>query len=144
MSEALQYTGGCLCGAIRFRAQPEKPEVAACHCSMCQKWSGGPLFALDCGANFQIENKQHLGIYKSSEWAERGFCKKCGSSVFWRLLHQDSNYIPAAAFDNLNDVSFTHEIFIDNKPGYYDFANETHKMTEAEVIAHFSAQATSG
>ena len=81
----MTYRGHCLCGAVKFTVKPVSKHVDACHCSMCRRWSSGPFMGLDCGSSFEIENGSDLGIYDSSDWAERVFCRKCGSSLFYRL-----------------------------------------------------------
>ena len=68
-------SGGCLCGAVRFTAAPANREVGACHCSMCRRWSAGPFLVRDCGTTLKIADPSSLGVYRSSEWAERAFCK---------------------------------------------------------------------
>ncbi|MGE3150677.1 MAG: GFA family protein [Pseudorhodoplanes sp.] len=138
---AKTLSGGCLCGAVRFTAVPRHPHVDVCHCGMCRKWSAGPLFALDCGGTVKVENAAELGVYRSSEWAERCFCKVCGTSLFYRLVGKDFYAVSAEAIDDKSGFVFTTQIFIDEKPAYYDFANETKIMTGAEVFAAFSGEA---
>jgi hypothetical protein len=131
--------GGCLCGAVRFTASLKDREVGACHCSMCRRWTGGPFMVIDCGDTVKVENESNLGVYRSSEWAERCFCKKCGSVLFYRLVQNGNCYASAEAFDDRAGYALTSQVFIDEKPGYYDFANKTHNMTGAEVFAAFAA-----
>ena len=130
--------GSCLCGAVRFTASPKDHEVGACHCSMCRKWTGGPFMVIDCGDTVKVENESNLGVYRSSEWAERCFCKKCGSALFYRLVQNGNCYASAEAFDDRAGYALTSQVFIDEKPSYYDFANKTHNMTGAEVFAAFA------
>lgn len=132
MSEELP--GGCLCGAVRFRADVAKHEMGACHCGMCRRWSGGVFLAVDC-EKVEIEDETTLGIYRSSDHAERVFCRTCGSSLLWRM--RDGSFTVAAlqAFDDPSQFSFANEIFIDEKPAGYEFANKTKKMTGQEVVA---------
>ncbi len=138
MAESATSSGGCLCGAVRFTAAPADRDVGACHCSMCRRWSAGPFLVRDCGATLKIEDTSNLGIYKSSEWAERAFCRKCGTPLYYRLSGKDMYFVSAEAFDDLKDLAFTSQIFIEEKPAYYDFANKTHNMTGAEVFAQFA------
>lgn len=138
MASAQQQSGGCLCGAVRFTATPADREVGACHCSMCRRWSAGPFLVRDCGTSLKIEDQANLGVYRSSEWAERAFCKMCGTPLYYRLIDKDMYFVSAEAFDDLDDLAFTSQIFIDEKPAYYDFANKTHNMTGAEVLAQFA------
>jgi hypothetical protein len=138
MSQAATMNGGCLCGAVRFTAAPETRDIGACHCSMCRRWSAGPLFAIDCGTTLKVEDATNLGVYRSSEWAERCFCKQCGTPLFYRLVAQDQFFVSAEAFDDRGGYALKTQIFVDEKPGYYDFANQTHNMTGAEVFAAFA------
>ena len=92
----------------------------------------------DCGTTLKIDDAKSLGVYRSSEWAERGFCKACGTPLYYRLIDKDMYFVSAEAFDDVMDISFTTQIFIDEKPSYYDFANKTHNMTGAEVFAQFA------
>jgi hypothetical protein len=131
-------SGGCLCGAVRFTASPQGHEVGACHCDMCRRWSAGPFMVRDCGSSLDVTDKTSLGVYRSSEWAERAFCKQCGTPLFYRLIEQNQYYVSAEAFDDRAGYAFTHQVFIDEKPAYYDFANKTHNMTGAEVFAAFA------
>jgi hypothetical protein len=138
MASAQQQSGGCLCGDVRFTASPSDHDVGVCHCSMCRRWSAGPFMVRDCGTTLQIDDAKNLGVYRSSEWAERGFCKRCGTPLYYRLIDKDMYFVSAEAFDDVRDISFTTQIFIDEKPSYYDFANKTHNMTGAEVFAQFA------
>jgi hypothetical protein len=138
MSGTGTITGGCLCGAVRFTATPAGRDIGICHCGMCRKWSAGPFFALDCGTTLKVEDTKNLGVYRSSEWAERCFCKTCGTPLFYRLVGKDMYYVSAEAFDDRSGYALTSQIFIEEKPAYYDFANKTHNMTGAEVFAAFA------
>jgi len=134
---AAPLSGRCLCGAARFTAKPEKMTMDACHCSMCRRWSGGPAMTVFC-TDVQFEDESAVGVYVSSEWAERGFCKTCGSNLFWRTHDHKMFTVSAHAFDNPEQFPFEVEIYIDQKPANYAFANDTKKMTGAEVEAMFA------
>ena len=136
--------GGCLCGAVRFTATPADSDVGACHCSMCRRWSAGPFMVRDCGTTLKVADPSQLGAYRSSEWAERAFCKACGTPLYYRLIEKDMYFVSAEAFDDRADLSFTSQIFIEEKPGYYEFANKTHNMTGAEVFAAFAPPEAKG
>ena len=138
MSETQTISGGCLCGAVRFTAAPPNRDIGVCHCGMCRRWAAGPFFALDCGTTVQVADTANLGVYRSSEWAERCFCKQCGTPLFYRLVGKDMYYASAEAFDDCDGYAFKSQIFIDEKPAYYDFANKTQNMTGAEVFAAFA------
>jgi hypothetical protein len=130
--------GHCLCGAIRVRA-PDRDEVNACHCSMCRRWSGGPLMVVHCGSEIDIEGRERLTVYRSSEWAERAFCGTCGSHVYYRLLPVNEFLLSSGLFQDGPQFRFVEQIFVDEKPVFYDFANATRKLTGAQVMAQFDA-----
>lgn len=130
----MAMTGQCLCGAVKFTAQGVPHDVGACHCSMCRRWNGGPGFAVEVGS-VAFEGEQDLVRYQSSPWAERGFCRKCGSNLFYRIQQSDQYLMAPGAFDDQSAFRMALEVFVDDKPGYYDFAGERRKMTGAEFFA---------
>jgi hypothetical protein len=129
--------GHCLCGAITVQT-PDKNHVDACHCGMCRRWGGGPALGLACGSDVTIEGGDKLKIYQSSEWAERAFCSDCGTHIFYRLSAGNAYFVPAGLFQDAANFEFTEQIFVDRKPSYYDFANQTVNLSEAEVFAKFA------
>jgi len=108
---------------------------------MCRRWGGGPALGVSCGSDVQIDGVDKLKLYKSSEWAERAFCDDCGTHMFYRLLATNEYFVPAGLFQNELEFEFKEQIFIDMKPSYYEFANQTLNMTEAEVFAKFASSA---
>ncbi|MEA5624320.1 GFA family protein [Nostoc sp. UHCC 0251] len=113
-------------------------QMGACHCSMCRKWGGGPLLAIDCKGDVSFFGEENIGLYQSSQWAERGFCKQCGSHLFYKLKQNNQYFIPVGLFEKCEGLVFDHQVFIDEKPKYYCFADETKNLTGAEVFAQFA------
>jgi hypothetical protein len=138
MADAKVRKGSCLCGAVRVSGKTADDGVAACHCTMCRKWGGGPLLAVDCGADFHIENEDSVSVYASSAWAERGFCRQCGTHLFYRLKQGPRYFVPAGVFGESEPWVLEQQIFIDEKPGFYSFANHTQNVTGAELFAQFA------
>ncbi len=139
MSELLKNIhGSCLCGAVKFEVQEMDPHFGACHCSVCRKWGGGPLLAMDCGDQVTFQGEASIGRFESSEWAERGFCTTCGSHLFFHLLASGQYIMPIGLFDIDEHAQFDHQIFIEQKPNYYQFANDTALLTGDQVFAEFS------
>jgi hypothetical protein len=130
-------SGRCLCGAVSFRIETAKRDVDVCHCSMCRRWSSGPFIGLAHDGKVAFEGAENIGVYKSSEWGERGFCKVCGASLYWHLADSDHYSFSAGALDDQSDLTLTQQIFIDEKPAYYDLANDTPKLTGEEAVAAF-------
>lgn len=127
--------GQCLCGAVTVRITPKDQEVEACHCAMCRRWGGGAFLSLKGVADPIIDGGQHIVRFQSSDWAERGFCGRCGTHLYYLYKPAGTYSFTAGLFDRLNGFAMTEEIFVDAKPDYYDFAGERERLTEAEVLA---------
>ena len=129
----------CVCGATQFEVQLRNHEVAACHCSMCRRQTGGPLMVIDI-EDIHFVDQQYLSVFNSSEWAERGFCIVCGTFIFWRTKDHSFANINVFTLEELpDDLDFNLEIYVDHQPAFYLFNNQTQKMTEAEVIEMFNS-----
>lgn len=127
--------GSCLCGAVTITA-PDLNEIAACHCGMCRRWGGGPFMTLHAGSDVTVQGP--VKTYRSSDWAERAFCAECGTHLYYHLLPVNDYILSAGLFDESSGFLFKRQIFVDRKPDNYDFANDTEKLTEAQVFAQFS------
>ena len=132
--------GQYLCGQTTFNVQLKNHHVYVCHCSICRRQTSGVIMTIDIEqGSLQFTKQNHLSIYGSSEWGERGFCNQCGTNLFWRT--RDQSYCNINVF-SLNDIPHTlsldTEIYFDNKPEFYAFQNNTKKLTEAEVVALFN------
>lgn len=132
--------GKCLCGKVKIKAAQVSLLVGVCHCKYCQTWGGGPLFTLDAGREFKLDGSCFVSSYSSSDWAERGFCNNCGTHLFYRLKQNGQYFVPVGLFEQLTNVMFDHQIFIEQKPAWYCFANQTTELTGAEVFAQFGAE----
>jgi len=129
--------GGCLCTSVRFTATPNKLEMGVCHCEMCRRWTGGVFMMVACAENVTVEDKSQMGTYQSSKWGQRVFCKKCGTSLFWKLTDGKHHGVAASAFDDPTAFKLVRQMFIEEKPDTYAFANETQDLTGAELFATF-------
>lgn len=94
---------------------------------------------IDCGADVLFEGEEDITVYNSSSWAERGFCKKCGSHLFYRLKESGQHMVPVGLFDNLENLVFESQVFIDKKPSFYSFSNKTKDITEAEIFEMYGS-----
>ena len=138
MTNENKQNGSCVCGAVNISIKPENNNVGACHCNMCRKWGGGPLFVFENAGHVQLEGEDNITVYNSSEWAERGFCKKCGSHLFYRLKKEQKYFIPVGLIDDQAHWIFASQVFIDEKPAWYSFGNKTHNLTGAELFAQYT------
>jgi len=139
MPETIVASGHCLCRAVKFKANAASKSLGACHCKMCRSLCSGPYLSVDCGSEVEFNSTENIGVYNSSEWAERGFCTQCGSQLFYRLKGNGQTIMSAGLFDDNLGFVFDHQVFIDEKPNYYCFSNETENMTGAEVFAKYGS-----
>lgn len=129
-----EITGRCLCGAVAFTASPETRDVAACHCGMCRRWCSGPFFCLEGGGQVRFTGEENIKVYRSSDQGERGFCQTCGSSLFWKTHGKEAYALSAGALDSNDGLTLTSQIFMRDKPAFYDFVNETRKSDDSETV----------
>ena len=130
----MSESGSCLCGAVTFAADNVVHDIHSCHCSMCRKWSGASVMAAGVGS-VTFSGEEHITRYDSSEWAERGFCSRCGTNLFYHLKEADHYIMWAGAFDDPAPFRLTGEIYIDEKPDGYDFAGDHPRLTGEEFMA---------
>ena len=128
--------GQCLCGAVTLTVEDADLEVHCCHCSMCRRWSGGPVFAVPV-AQVTMQPENQIVRYESSDWAERGFCGRCGTNLFYRLKEPDAYYLMMGLFDDPGQFKLASEIYIDNKPPGYSIAGDHPRLTEEEFLESF-------
>ena len=131
--------GRCLCGAVTFVGRGA-PMVKTCHCQMCRRWHGGPAVSVDFEDGIAIlSGADDVSWYRSSDWAERGFCRTCGSTLFYRIIdNPDVLSGEAGQFDLPPGLQITEQFFIDEKPDYYAFKGDAPGLTGAEVFARYA------
>jgi hypothetical protein len=78
--------GGCLCGAVRYETTGEPVNQRVCHCRLCQKAIGAAFNARVLMRIEHVDVSGPIGVFNSSEALERGFCARCGSTIFSRRL----------------------------------------------------------
>lgn len=139
----MSRSGACMCGAVSYEISGDVSEAGACHCAMCRRWTGGIYLSFRAPADqVMIHGTENIGAYTSSPWAERAFCKICGSSLYYRVTadgpYQGYHHFAAGTLDDTSNLSLTSQVYIDLKPDYYAFQQKTRDMTEAEVMAMFA------
>jgi len=112
--------GGCLCGAVRFTVQKPLRRVWACHCSQCRRTSGHYWAATATALErFELTASQTLRWYQSSENASRGFCARCGASLFWRQKESSQISIGAGCLDGQTGLTTEWHIYMEHAGDYY-------------------------
>ena len=131
-------TGQCLCGAVRFHGvlQPGRG-VGLCHCGQCRRWASGPFMAIRFEGGVAFDDETALRWYRSSEHGERGFCSQCGSSLFWREPGAGNDVaISVSTLDDGHGIGIMEHIWVDDKPDWYEFTDDTPRRTAAEVLGN--------
>ena len=131
------HTGGCQCGAVRYAlyAEPTNPHV--CHCRMCQK-AFGTYFAPFAGVpprDFAWV-KGAPAVFKSSEAAERGFCRDCGTPLSFRFLDKDRISVSLGSLDDPSRVVPAKQYGVESRlPFVATLTNLPGTTTEDDVAA---------
>lgn len=91
--------GGCLCGAVRYETTADPVNQRVCHCRACQKVIGAAFNARVLMRIEHVRVSGSVGVFQSSEALERGFCSRCGSSVFSRRVSAGVIGLTAGSLD---------------------------------------------
>lgn len=123
-------TGSCLCGDISYRISATPTSVAACHCSQCRKQSGH-YWAAAIVPLTEIDITGTPSWYQASETARRGFCPRCGSSLFWQLIGNENIDVSLGSMDAPTGLHLERHIYVKDKGDYYVIPeNEEQDSTE--------------
>ena len=120
----MTHKGSCLCGLVTFTIDGDLKPGDACHCSQCRKQSGHFWASTDVPEDrIVIAGGDNLTWYQASEKVRRGFCKICGSFLFWDPLHQPRIAVAMGSLDKPVHATLSHHIFVSDKGDYYDIAD---------------------
>ncbi|HYM41551.1 MAG TPA: GFA family protein [Steroidobacteraceae bacterium] len=118
------HTGGCLCGAVRYQVAGPLRSVVLCHCTQCRRSTGHFMAATAARhRDFRLTEESQLRWYASSESARRGFCGRCGSTLFWQGAARDYISIAAGTLDGATGLVSACHIFVGDKGDYYSIAD---------------------
>ncbi len=130
------YHGSCLCRGVVYEIDGPLRQIVGCHCVQCRKTSGHHVAATQGhGANLRFSADDGLTWYRSSETAERGFCRTCGSSLFWRRFENDLVSICAGTLDNGDDLKIVCHILADTPGAHYEINDGLPQIAQAELAA---------
>ena len=98
------WSGGCQCGAVRYRFAQKPDHAHICHCRMCQKAFGAFYAPLVGGPRSVFElTRGELATFMSSDQAERGFCSRCGTPLTFRYLDSGRISVSIGSLDHPED-----------------------------------------
>lgn len=117
-------TGGCHCGAVRYTVTGPLRDVIYCHCTQCRRQTGHFVAATRVADDaLEINGADELTWYAASSDAKRGFCRHCGSLLFWKAEGSDMTSIMAGSLDLPTGLTASHHIFAADKGDYYELAD---------------------
>jgi hypothetical protein len=112
--------GGCLCGAVRFALRGRLRPVVVCHCGQCRRWHGhAGAYTELATEDLSLTADADLAWFRSSDIARRGFCRLCGSSLFWQRHGATRISVAAGTLDAPTGLATASQIFADDKGDYY-------------------------
>ncbi len=137
-----EKTGKCMCGAVKFTVAEPPCEFNSCYCDMCKRWTGSRFVAISVPADsVKITGSDAISTITSSEWAERAFCNRCGSGLWYKMTEgpmKGALGLSVGLLDDTDDMKLVREFYVDRKNCVYEFPEDRIQMTEAEVIAMFA------
>lgn len=129
------YTGGCQCGAVRFRVEGQLGDASICHCRMCQKAFGSFYAPLVSVRPAHLEwTRGEPKRFRSSNHVLRGFCPECGTPLTYEA--PDGVALAIGAFDTPEEIAPIIQFGVEMKLPYVDDvpalpARETQEDVEA-------------
>ena len=131
--------GQCLCGAVQVSATLRGPCITACHCTQCQRWTGGgPSLAVQV-ENLDVIGDEHMTPYFHSSWGERACCKICGANIYWKMQDKSAAYISVGLLEDQSGLKIAEEIFIDFRPDWLDAVAGATQSTQAQEMKKLEA-----
>ncbi len=123
------HSGSCLCTAVRFKTRGELRELIFCHCMQCRKQTGLYYAATNVlDRDLELEGAEDVTWYRSSDGAQRGFCRHCGSALFWKADGLDYTSIMAGAFEKPTDLKPGYHIYCADKGDFYGIDDDLPKF----------------
>lgn len=137
MSEKIKLDGQCMCGAVTVTATSTDPVLRACHCEMCRRHNSFAFVNIQTDPN-SIDISGPVKVFKSSDWAQRGFCETCGSTLWYGMQHDGSRNLSAGLFTELGGAEIVQEYFVDECLLGAGFAGSHEKLTRQQTFALFA------
>ena len=125
----LSLKASCLCGGIQLRTDGYHRDVENCHCVQCMKTHGHHAAYTNVQEqNVKFLTKRTLKWFRSSKRAKRGFCRKCGASLFFKIIGSNNISIAAGMFNGPTKLKTRMNIFVKGKLDYYKLDNRLPKF----------------
>lgn len=119
--------GRCLCGEVRFEVRGPLRAVLVCHCRECRRWAGHAWAATAALRDDLVVEGTSLAWIESPDsdsGARRGFCRSCGSSLFWEAAGSRSVSIAAGALDEPTGLRIAGHVYTSHVGDYYELPDD--------------------
>ena len=124
----LSLKASCLCGGIQFRTKGYHRNVQNCHCIQCTKTHGNyAAYTSVLEENIIYKSKTTLNWFVSSAKAKRGFCNKCGASVFFKRFGSKAISLSAGLIKKPTKLKTSSHIYTSNMRDYYKISDNLPK-----------------
>lgn len=119
-----EHSGGCQCRAVGYRVLGNMRDVVNCHCSQCRRIHGhAPGYSAARKTDMTIEGEENIVWYRASDAAQRGFCRRCGSSLFWKPDGRETVSVAAGSLHPPTGMKTVRHIFAADRGDYYTIAD---------------------
>ena len=123
-----RYTGGCLCGGVRYALDGAIGPAVFCHCSQCRRASGS-AFAANATINTAdftlVQGRELIGEFESSPGKLRAFCSRCGSPLYARhRTKPEVMRLRLGSLDHAEDIELRGHIWTGSKAGWYPITDD--------------------
>lgn len=114
------YHGGCHCGEVRYEVNGPLNDTVMCHCELCRKLHGHvSSYARFDRHDMKLTRDEGLRWYRLSDKTDRGFCKECGTALFWRPVRTDNMALMPGTLDETHGMTTVGQIYCADKGDYY-------------------------
>ncbi len=132
--EPVKVTGGCLCGFVRYEAKAYLQCARYCHCRTCRKSSGAPV---DVGVQVKEGSMKFTAgqpkYYRSSHFAERGFCPRCGSRMTFRFLSGGYADVSVGSLDDPTKAAPTQHLCVESQLPWHKMEDGLPRFRTEEI-----------
>ena len=122
MDDDTTTVGRCECGSVRYRVTGSLRDVINCHCSRCRRFTGHHMAATSVPADrLHLLSSETLSWYQPAEGVHYGFCRRCGSSLFWKTDAKSSSVsIAAGTLDQPTGLRTTTAWWVSDAADYHE------------------------
>jgi hypothetical protein len=127
-------TGGCLCGALRYRLTERPYNSGLCHCETCRRTGSTPVlpYAGVAKTAFVITQGEPV-TYRSSARVVRRFCARCGSPLTYENLDKpDSIDVMTCSLDDPEAFPPTEHVWVSEKVAWEVLADDLPAYAKGE------------